>query len=94
MLYVDHEVSIPDLRAEAERIVRASPLWNGDVFALQVTDFRETVVEVRILASATHAGRAFDLRCEIREKLLDHLQSSQPQAMPRLRATLREQAAG
>lgn len=94
LLYVDHEVSIPDLRAEAERIVRASPLWNGDVFALQVTDFRETVVEVRILASATHAGRAFDLRCEIRERLLDYLQSSQPQAMPRLRATLREQAAG
>ena len=94
LLYVDHEVSIPDLRAETERIVRASPLWNGDVFALQVTDFRETVVEVRILASATHAGRAFDLRCEIRERLLDYLQSSQPQAMPRLRATLREQAAG
>lgn len=94
LLYVDHEVSIPDLRAEAERIVRASPLWNGDVFALQVTDFRETVVEVRILASATHAGRAFDLRCEIRERLLDYLQSSQPQAIPRLRATLREQAAG
>jgi len=85
LIYLDYEVSIPDLRAEAERIVRASPLWNRDVFVLQVTDFRENVVEVRILASASHAGKAFDLRCEIREKLLAYLQREQQFALPRHR---------
>ncbi|TJZ90321.1 mechanosensitive ion channel [Paracoccus gahaiensis] len=85
MLYVDYAVSIPDLRAEAERIVRASALWDKDVFALQVTDFRESVTEVRILASARNAGRAFDLRCEIREHLLAYLQREQPGALPRRR---------
>lgn len=88
MLYVDFDASIPDLRAEAERIVRASPLWNGDVFALQVTDFSEHTAEVRVLASASNAGRAFDLRCEIREKLLAYLQREQPEAMPRTRASI------
>ncbi|MFH5774200.1 mechanosensitive ion channel family protein [Paracoccus sp. NGMCC 1.201697] len=88
LIYLDYEVSVPELRAEAERIVRASPLWNRDVFALQVTDFRENVVEVRILASATHAGKAFDLRCEIREKLLAYLQREQQAALPRWRETV------
>ena len=88
MLYVDYAVDIPELRAEAERIVRASTLWDNDVFALQVTDFRETVTEVRVLASARNSGRAFDLRCEIREKLLAYLQVSQPHAMPRRRETI------
>lgn len=88
MLYVDYAVSIPDLRLEAERIVRASPLWDRDVFALQVTDFRETVTEVRILASARNAGRTFDLRCEIREHLLAYLQTDQPHAMPRHRGSI------
>ncbi|MFN3273773.1 MAG: mechanosensitive ion channel family protein [Paracoccus sp. (in: a-proteobacteria)] len=88
MIYVDHEVDVPALRAEAERIVRASPLWDRDVFAVQVTDFRETVAELRILASARNAGRAFDLRCEIREQVLAYLQRDQPQALPRRRNSL------
>ena len=88
MLYVDYGVAIDDLRAEAERIVKASPLWDKDVFVLQVTEFKETQVELRILASARSAPRAFDLRCEIREKLLAYLQRDQQSALPRTRATV------
>ncbi|MTH79261.1 mechanosensitive ion channel family protein [Paracoccus aestuariivivens] len=93
LIYLDYGVSVSALRAEAERIVRASPLWNRDVFVLQVTDFREREVEVRILASATHAGKAFDLRCEIREKLLDYLQREQQSALPQTRASITNRAA-
>jgi hypothetical protein len=46
------------------------------------------VVEVRILVSADHSGKAFNLRCEIREKLLVHLQGEHSQALPRTRATV------
>jgi hypothetical protein len=42
-------------------------------------------MEVRILASAADAGLAFDLRCEIREKLLAYLVREHPSALPRLR---------
>lgn len=85
MLYLDHEVSIADLREEAERVVSASRLWNKQVFVVQVTDFKETQVEVRVLASARSASIAFDLRCEIREALLTYLQREQPRAFPKTR---------
>lgn len=88
MLYVDYEVSIPDLRVEAQRIVQDSSLWDRDVFVLQVTEFREREVEIRILASARSAPKAFDLRCEIREKILAYLQREQPAALPRDRAVI------
>jgi len=96
MLYLDHEVSVPALRAEAERVVKASAHWNGQVFALQVTDFTERQVEVRVIASAPSAGKAFDLRCELREALLAYLQRAQPRALPKTRIDQlepREQAA-
>ncbi|WP_051142310.1 mechanosensitive ion channel family protein [Paracoccus zeaxanthinifaciens] len=88
MIYVDYRAPVEEMRAEARRIVEASPLWDRDVFVLQVTDFRENVVEIRILASARSAPRAFDLRCEIREKLLTWLQQSGHAAMPRVRAEI------
>ena len=41
--------------------------------------------EVRILASARTSPRSFDLRCEVREKLIAFLQKEHPYALPRLR---------
>jgi hypothetical protein len=38
--------------------------------------------------SANTAPDAWDLRCEIRERLVAWLQREQPQALPRLRAEL------
>lgn len=84
-LFLDHEVRISDLRAEAKRVTEQSDLWDRGVFVLQVTDFTNTEVEVRVLASASSAGRAFDLRCELREGLLAYLQNEQPRALPKTR---------
>lgn len=71
------------LRAELERICRDSPLWDGDVVSLQVTDITDRVVQVRCLASARNAPAAFDLRCEIREKMLAFMRDECPEALPR-----------
>jgi hypothetical protein len=35
--------------------------------------------------SANSAPHAFDLRCEVREKLIDFLQAQHPEALPRRR---------
>ncbi|MBV8900708.1 MAG: mechanosensitive ion channel [Verrucomicrobia bacterium] len=86
-IYVDFLVPLDELRAEAERIVRASNRWDGRVFAFQVTDFKPDCVEIRILASAPNAPVTFDLRCEIREQLLTFLQAQYPAAFPRLRTS-------
>jgi small-conductance mechanosensitive channel len=87
-LYLDYTVPMNALRAELTRILNASPLWDKKVSVLQVTDTRERVVEVRALMSARDAGQAFDLRCEVREKLIDFLQRNYPHALPRTRASL------
>lgn len=83
MIYVDYAAPINRLREGFERIVRASSLWDGDVQVLQVTDVTERVMQVRCLASARSAGVAFDLRCEIREKLMAFIRDECPEAMPR-----------
>ncbi|HZP08873.1 mechanosensitive ion channel family protein [Methyloceanibacter sp.] len=84
-LYVDYTVPVEDLRRELERIVRASPLWDKRVVNLQVTDFKENTMEIRMLMSASTAGRTFDLRCEVREKMIAYVQKCHPEALPRTR---------
>ena len=52
---------------------------------VQVTELTHDSMEVRILASA-ETPESFDLRCEIREKLIDWLQREHPDALPRQRS--------
>jgi small-conductance mechanosensitive channel len=85
-LYTDYTLPIEELREEYRRILQESPLWNGKVIAVQVTDFKEHTMEIRFLMSASNSSAAFDLRCYVREKLIDHLQKNYPRALPRLRA--------
>lgn len=89
MLYVDYRAPVDRVRQEAERIAAASPLWDKKVVNVQVTDFRERTMELRILISASTSGRTFDLRCEMREKLIAFLQREQPDALPLTRGELR-----
>ena len=84
-LYVDYEAPMERLRAELERICRASLFWDGDVISLQVVEITERTAQVRCLASARNAGTAFDLRCEIREAMLAFMRDQCPEALPRER---------
>ncbi|WP_119421379.1 mechanosensitive ion channel family protein [Desertibaculum subflavum] len=83
--YVDHTLPVGALRRKLDDVLHASALWDQRVGVVQVTDFKEMVMEVRILASASSAGRAFDLRCEVREKIIDWIQAEHPTALPRRR---------
>jgi small-conductance mechanosensitive channel len=87
-LYVDYEAPIDRLRLELERICRESPHWDGDVLSLQVTDITDRVAQVRCLASAENGAAAFDLRCQIREKMLAFMRDQCPEALPRDRVDL------
>jgi small-conductance mechanosensitive channel len=87
-LYLDHTAPVEEMRRRLDEIAKASPLWDGQVAVLQVTDFREQVMEIRMLVSARNSGRAFDLRCEVREKMIAWLQQTHPHALPRWRGEL------
>jgi len=83
MLYVDYRAPVAAIRAKAEEIVRASPRWDGQTLSVQVTDLSHDSMQIRILASSK---QSFDLRCEIREQLIDWLQREHPEALPRARS--------
>ncbi len=89
-LYVDYTVPVDAIRAELERIVQGSADWDRQVCGVQVTNTSPKGVEVRALVSATDASKAWDLRCEVREKLVGFLQREYPDALPKLRGELRE----
>jgi small-conductance mechanosensitive channel len=84
-LHVDYTAPVERIRAKATEIVQASPLWDGQDLKLQVTEARESTLELRVIASARTSGDAFDLACELREKLIDFLQREAPGALPRTR---------
>jgi small-conductance mechanosensitive channel len=84
-LTVDYGVPVEAVRSKLEEIAHASPLWNGKVVNLQVTDFKDSAVELRILLSANTSPEAWDLRCEVREKVLRYLQEEHPRILPRRR---------
>lgn len=85
MIYLDYTVPVDAVRKKVEEIVAQSRIWDRQVINVAVTDFREQTMEIRILASAPNAGKAFDLRCEIREKLIGFIQSDYPSSLPRFR---------
>ncbi len=87
-LQVDYTVPVEAVRDELGRILTASPLWDGKVNVLQVTEARERTIELRALASASDASRAWDLRCEVREKLVAFIREHYPETLPRVRVAM------
>ena len=83
--YVDYSVPVGAVRARLEQLLQQNGKWDGKVASLQVTDVKQDTVELRGLMSATNSPRAWDLRCEIREQMLDWLQATYPEALPKQR---------
>jgi hypothetical protein len=52
----------------------------------------DTVV-LRALVSAADSSKAWDLRCEVREKLIQFLQKEYPTSLPRVRAEIQKEEA-
>ena len=85
ILYLDYRTPIDAIRERAKLIAEASPEWDRKVVNVQVTDTKEYTIEVRILVSSNTAGQAWNLRCEVREKIISFLQREHPEALPRRR---------
>jgi small-conductance mechanosensitive channel len=84
-LDVDWSVPLAPMRAALDRTLEASSIWDGRVGILQVTDAVGSFVRLRVLVSGVDGPTVFDLRCEVREALVDYLQREHPDALPRIR---------
>jgi len=84
-LYLDYQVPMGELRKELKRLVESNPKWDRKVCGLQVTDTKQSTIEVRALVSGTDPGKTFDLRCEVREGLIQFLCRYYPECLPRSR---------
>lgn len=84
-LYTDYTVPVDVVRAELKRICEGSPLWNGKVCVLQVSDSDAHTMQLRALMDVRNSSDAWDLRCLVREKLIDFLQKNYPSCLPRYR---------
>ena len=93
-LHVDYSVPVEAVRAKLGEIARATPLWDGKVVNLQVSDAGEHTIELRALVSARNAPQTWDLRCHVREKLVAFLQEAYPDALPRARLEMRRETRG
>ncbi|WP_249115747.1 mechanosensitive ion channel domain-containing protein [Azoarcus sp. L1K30] len=84
--WVDYRMPLAPLRTELERLCNLAPEWDKRLQLLQVVDAGDRAVQLRALVSAPDAAKAWDLRCRIREGMLDFIQREYPQFLPQIRA--------
>jgi small-conductance mechanosensitive channel len=85
VLYLDYQVPMGELRKELKRLVENNPTWDKKVCGLQMTDAKQSTIEVRALVSGSDPGKLGDLRAEVREGLINFLVHNYPESLPRTR---------
>ncbi|MGY3215058.1 mechanosensitive ion channel family protein [Mucilaginibacter sp. HD30] len=85
ILYVDYTCPVEDVRGELNRLLAETSLWDKRLGILQVSDARETTMELKVIVSAADSSKIGDLRAYLREKLLQFIQQNHAGALPRIR---------
>ncbi len=84
--HADYTLPMERAREELDRIVVDHPKWDGRAKGLLVTDVKDRTLEIRALISAKNAGDQWDLRCEVREKMIAWLgEFEDGKYLPRMR---------
>jgi small-conductance mechanosensitive channel len=85
-VWVDYTFPVDEGRAALKAIIEGSRLWDRRFWNLQVSDADAKSMQLRVLATAANSSDSWDLRCEIREKLITFIQEHHPRSLPKLRA--------
>src|SRR5260363_110416 len=73
ILWVDYRLPLEPLRDELVRLCNAAPEWDHRAQVLQVTDTSERAMQLRVLVSSANSALNWDLRCKIREGLIEFI---------------------
>lgn len=87
-LWVDYRMPLAPLREVARRVCESAPEWDQRLCLLQVVEAGERAMQLRVLVSSAYSGLNWDLRCKVREALVDCMQRDYPQHLPQMRAEL------
>lgn len=90
-LWVDYAMPLEPLRKELERLCKQVPeWWDGRVSNIQVTDTSDKAIQLRVLVSSSNAGNNWDLRCFLREHLIQFIVENHSDYLPQLRTNFYE----
>lgn len=84
-MQLDWTAPMAEIRAEVERLVFATSLWDKRNWTVQVMDLQGPYMTVRVVASAENYGKLLDLRSYLRENLVAWIRANAPWAIPRER---------
>lgn len=84
-LYADYTLPVEAVREELKKFVEHQDDWDKKVVGLQVTNATDKGVEIRALVSASNSGKAWNLRCAVREHLITFIQKNYPQCLIKVR---------
>ncbi len=87
-IYADYTLPVAAVREELQRILDNTQLWDHKASGLVVTDATEHSLQLRAVVSAANSSDLWDLRCLVRERLIEFLQKQYPQCLPRGRVDL------
>ncbi len=82
-LFLDPATPVEPVRAEFLRFLATRPEWDGRKGALVVTEAFPESVQLRLAMSASTIAQLFDLRCAVREHMLEWLARELPDALIR-----------
>lgn len=85
--YVGYDLPVQAIRDYVPQILNDNPNWDGRVFNVQITNTNERYKEMRILVSSADASKNWDLRTEVREKVIDFIQANYPDCFAKVRLT-------
>jgi small-conductance mechanosensitive channel len=89
-LDLDWRVSPSEMRKQLTSVLEGTDLWDGRVANIQVTDATGGHIQIRLLMSAADAGALWDLRCHVREEMVEWVQKKSPASLPRNRVLMIE----
>ena len=84
MLYLDYGMQPEIIRQELEQIVSLTPLWDKRVVKMHVTNTSDNSIELRALVSAANSSDLWELRCLVREQLIEFIKRNYPGWLPKV----------
>lgn len=78
--FVAYDLPVEPIRNFVSTILKDNPNWDGRVFNVQVVNAKEFYKELRILISSSDSSKNWELKVEVREKVIDFIQANYPES--------------